>query len=190
MIEILDRIPTKPNRKKITPENGSAYYATVEYADEPTEAGTPINKATLEALIAPTEIAVFDTSAQWEVPMGVKWVIVYLIGGGGGGGGSSSSAGYSAGGGGGGGGYAVTKRIQVEELEVIDIEIGAGGAGGKRNADGGDGGVSRFGSYLSVAGGKGGGHGWSSSQDDTLGKGGDGGAGYPTATCGRWHRGP
>ena len=46
MIEILDRLPTQPNRKKITPENGAAYYATVEYADVPTETGTPINKAT------------------------------------------------------------------------------------------------------------------------------------------------
>lgn len=41
-----DRIPTLPNRKLITPENGTAaFYATVEFADEPTQAGTLINKA-------------------------------------------------------------------------------------------------------------------------------------------------
>lgn len=42
-----DRVPTHANRKKITPENGESFYATVEYADEPIEEGTPVNKATL-----------------------------------------------------------------------------------------------------------------------------------------------
>ena len=42
-----DRIPGKPNRKKITYEDGTIQYATVEYADEPIAEGTPINKATL-----------------------------------------------------------------------------------------------------------------------------------------------
>lgn len=42
-----DRLPLKPNRMLITPENGAApYYATVTRADEPTQEGTPLNKAT------------------------------------------------------------------------------------------------------------------------------------------------
>lgn len=42
-----DRTPTFPNRVKITPEDGSpAYYATVTRADEPTQAGDPLNKNT------------------------------------------------------------------------------------------------------------------------------------------------
>ena len=47
----VDRVPTYPNRMKITPENGGdAYYATVERADEPTVIGTPVNAANLNAM--------------------------------------------------------------------------------------------------------------------------------------------
>ena len=45
-----DRVPNpgQEGRVLITPENGSApFYATVEMADNPTQAGTPLNKATL-----------------------------------------------------------------------------------------------------------------------------------------------
>lgn len=43
-----DRVPTRPGRMKITPEDGSpAYYATVEMADEPSEVGTALNKSSL-----------------------------------------------------------------------------------------------------------------------------------------------
>lgn len=43
-----NRLPTKPGRALITPEDGSPpFYATVTRADEPTEEGTPLNKATL-----------------------------------------------------------------------------------------------------------------------------------------------
>lgn len=45
-----DRIPTpgQEGRVLITPENGNlAYYAKVEMADNPSQAGTPLNKATL-----------------------------------------------------------------------------------------------------------------------------------------------
>lgn len=42
-----DRIPTKPNRVLITPETGQPYYATVTRADEPTQEGTALNKASL-----------------------------------------------------------------------------------------------------------------------------------------------
>lgn len=42
-----DRQPTRPGRVKITPENGAAYYAVMEMADEPTEVGTPPTKDNL-----------------------------------------------------------------------------------------------------------------------------------------------
>lgn len=42
-----DRQSTKPGRALITPEDGSpAFYATITRADEPTDPGTPYNKAT------------------------------------------------------------------------------------------------------------------------------------------------
>lgn len=45
MIEIKNRLPTKPNRWKITHESDSSQeYITWDYADEPTETGTPINR--------------------------------------------------------------------------------------------------------------------------------------------------
>lgn len=44
-----DRVSTKPGRVKITPENGSAYYAVMERADNPTAAGTPLTAANLNA---------------------------------------------------------------------------------------------------------------------------------------------
>lgn len=42
-----DRVPVNPGRVKITPEGGSAYYATMVRADNPTQEGTPLNKASL-----------------------------------------------------------------------------------------------------------------------------------------------
>ena len=60
-----DRQPTRPGRVKITPENGEAYYATMEMADEPTEAGTPPTKANL--LTDETETALFGSAADRTV---------------------------------------------------------------------------------------------------------------------------
>lgn len=47
---MFDRLPGpgKEGRVKITPEGGGApFYAIMEMADEPTQVGTPLNKATL-----------------------------------------------------------------------------------------------------------------------------------------------
>lgn len=41
-----DRKPRYPGRVLITPELGSAYYATLTAADDPEDEGTPLNKAT------------------------------------------------------------------------------------------------------------------------------------------------
>ena len=46
----LDRVPTYPGRWKITKSNGSIEYVTMERADEPTVAGTPLNAANMNAL--------------------------------------------------------------------------------------------------------------------------------------------
>ena len=50
-IKFVDRVPTRPGRIKITPENGSApWYGVMERADEPSVVGTPINAANLNAI--------------------------------------------------------------------------------------------------------------------------------------------
>ena len=46
----LDRVPTYPGRWKITKEDGSYEYVTMERADEPTVEGTPVNAANMNAL--------------------------------------------------------------------------------------------------------------------------------------------
>ena len=47
-----NRVPTRPNRVLITPESGTAFYGTIERADEPTEVGCPIDKVTLDEFLA------------------------------------------------------------------------------------------------------------------------------------------
>lgn len=44
---MIDRQPTKPNRVKLTYDDGTVAYAIMERADEPTVEGTPLNKGTL-----------------------------------------------------------------------------------------------------------------------------------------------
>lgn len=45
---MIDRVSTYPGRMKVTPEDGSGeYYATVEWADQPTQPGTALSKANL-----------------------------------------------------------------------------------------------------------------------------------------------
>ncbi len=56
-----DRIPTKPGRVLLTPEDGSTpFYATITRADEPTQEGTPLNKANL--LSDETEKSIWDVA--------------------------------------------------------------------------------------------------------------------------------
>lgn len=52
MIDVIDRVPTYPNRIKITKEDGSTEFVTWERADEPTVEGTPINKALFDSIKA------------------------------------------------------------------------------------------------------------------------------------------
>ena len=51
----VDRESAYPNRYLVTPDNGSAYYALLERADEPVTAGTPLNAETFNNLIAELE---------------------------------------------------------------------------------------------------------------------------------------
>lgn len=63
MAIVNNRIPTEPNRMLITPEDGSApFYATVTYADEPTDPGTKINKALFD------QVQFFSSKTE-EVPV-------------------------------------------------------------------------------------------------------------------------
>ena len=52
MFEFTDRVPAsgKANRKKITHSDGSVEYVTIENADDANPVGTPLNKATFEAM--------------------------------------------------------------------------------------------------------------------------------------------
>ena len=82
-MEFKDRVPTYPNRKKITYEDGRVEYVTIEYADEPVEVGTPINKATLEAL-QNTAVPVVGTyvgngDASQEISLGFRPSVVAVI---------------------------------------------------------------------------------------------------------------
>lgn len=52
MIEVVDRVPTYPNRIKITKQDGSSELVTWERADEPVVDGTPINKALFDSIAA------------------------------------------------------------------------------------------------------------------------------------------
>ena len=50
MKDFLDRQPTQAGRRKITYEDGTSEYVTVEMADEPTVDGTPLNREAFMAL--------------------------------------------------------------------------------------------------------------------------------------------
>lgn len=47
MKDFVDRLPTEVGRRKITHENGTSEYVTVEMADEPSVEGTPLNREAL-----------------------------------------------------------------------------------------------------------------------------------------------
>lgn len=115
-----DRVPRYPGRVTLTPVEGQANTYDMVRADEPTEAGTPLNTASLlsaatsqnifgdnsnlhtpdeafRALISfistgTTKTDVIETSQTWEAPADLVGNSVYVIcvGGGGGGGGASN----------------------------------------------------------------------------------------------------
>lgn len=50
-VNIKDRVPTFPGRYKLTPVEGQPDFFDLARADEPTEPGTPLDKATLDSII-------------------------------------------------------------------------------------------------------------------------------------------
>ena len=63
-LEFKDRVPQKPGRVKITPENGTAYFATMERADDPIQIGTPLNAGNFNEMIAMIQSVSLDTSVE------------------------------------------------------------------------------------------------------------------------------
>ena len=176
-----DRVPLYPGRVTLTPVAGQANTYDMVRADQPTQEGTPLNKANLLADATAgrfglsgdgaTVNGVLDAIGQkfclktdiitststWTMPAGVKdnTIQVRLFGGGGGGGSN---------GGGGGGGEMAVQSITLTPGTQVSITIGAGGVRGAA------GGASSFGSYLSASGGAAGGY-----DGGTGGSGGGGG---------------
>ena len=65
-INFTDRVPTYANRVRVTPESGSAFYATIERADSPLTEGTPLNAATFNSMQAEVKsVVVILTAANW-----------------------------------------------------------------------------------------------------------------------------
>lgn len=53
----VDRIPTRPNRYKVTPDNGEPYYVTLERADEPIVEGTALSASAFNNLLPKPTVA-------------------------------------------------------------------------------------------------------------------------------------
>ncbi len=82
-LQFVDRIPTLPNRKKLTFENdGSVKYAQVEYADEPVEEGTFLNKANfniINSILGYNASSVSQTSIVEPTPSSQKTIYCNTI---------------------------------------------------------------------------------------------------------------
>ena len=111
----------------------------------------------------------FTTSGPFVVPSGVTQAKVTVIGGGGAGGTDATVPG----GGGGAGGRAVGIVTGLTPGSTIYVTVGAGGVASATPAQGGPGGTSSFGAYLSATGGVGGGGG-TANQPNAGGSGGSG----------------
>lgn len=155
-----NRVPTKPNRALIRPEDGgSAFYATITRADEPTQAGDPLNKATflkdetaalfgLDPSATPNDVfawlgewgqanwkplAEYNTAGAYTftVPDDVDELGAFILGGGESG---EATFGYRAKGGNSGGLKQVILKKSANDFEAgeeISVVVGAGGVGGK-----------------------------------------------------------
>lgn len=63
-ITFVDRVANKPNRFRITPEGGEAYYVTLERADEPVIDGTALNAEILNQLVSLAENGVLTATVE------------------------------------------------------------------------------------------------------------------------------
>ena len=59
-----DRKAAKPNRYRLIPEGGEAYYVVLERADEPLVDGTALNAEILNKLVSLTENGVLAASVE------------------------------------------------------------------------------------------------------------------------------
>lgn len=178
-----DRVPLYPGRVTLTPVPGQPNKYDMVRADEPTQAGTPLNKATLlpdavaalyglgpdavpgEALMKlapPKLLASYKTAGaiSWKNITGAKKILVAMIAGGGGG---NAYSGYT------GGNTPVPGASGVVDYFVLDVTnnqiingvVGAGGLGKQYNGatmtrDATDGGTTSFGGKTVAGGMKGG----------------------------------
>lgn len=178
MAVLIDRVPNKPGRRLITPENGAPYYAKIEMADEPAVVGTPVNRQNVidtARAAQKQEITRISESGVWVCPVGVHEIDVYLVGGGAGGHESVTGPGGS-------GGYCRLQRsVPVEPHGEYTIQIGAGGNAGQ---DGGDtiafgvtakGGKAAISTEIGIVSGPGGSGGGGGAQDVKSGNGGSAG---------------
>ena len=65
-LEFRDRVPQKPGRVKITPEEGTAFYALLERADEPIQVGTPLNAGTFNEMLAMIQSIDLNASVEGD----------------------------------------------------------------------------------------------------------------------------
>ena len=75
-----DRVPTNPGRVKLTAITNQPNYYTLELADNPTEEGTPLNKATF--LTDATAEKIRASTAGADVPETVNEALSMLAGSG------------------------------------------------------------------------------------------------------------
>jgi len=143
---------------------GSA--AVAPFIDDDTFASaTSSNVASAESIktyvdaVATRDIQTFTASGTWNKPSGIgadQMVMVELWGGGGAGG--STSGGTTGAGGGGGGAYRQHVMRAGDLPATVSVTVGAGGLKGTAgNSNGGQGGSSSFGTYVTAYGGGGGG---------------------------------
>ena len=128
---------------------------------------------------------IFEQNVQhYNIPYGIKNKEIFVICVGGGGGGiargkedSYTDWEYIAGG---GGGWVNTGIVTVNEGETLNITIGSGGIGNNNTGNGGSGGITSFGTYMSASGG--GGAMWS--KNNVYGGNGGAGGGASISTAG------
>ena len=209
-----DRISTYPGRVKLVPVQGHENTYDMTRADDPSQPGTPLNKATflkdataalygLNADAVPDDVLAdiapkllyggvesrvmvpFYTSGTFTVPSDALGNVFTVICVGGGGAGGYGGTGGSIGqGAGGGAGGLEIETIQLTPGETVSVIIGAGGLPGTSSQPGGDGGNTAFGSYVSASGGEGGGYSAGGTGGSSPGMG--GGGGYRGGTGGTY----
>lgn len=177
-----DRVSLYPGRVKLEPVAGQANLYDLTRADQPTQEGTPLNKA---SLLKDTTAALFALGAdalpddalakigsltfgwrllqaykvagayEFEVPAGVYEIGVYMMGGGGSGAVTYTASGTSYSISGGASGYGKNVIFSVQPGQKIQIVVGAGGAPAVSKSAGNNGGSTSV-NGVTVSGGMGG----------------------------------